>query len=341
MALGIAVAFAALILLVFVPSDSSWAYPRWGDDTDGTGCNKASAGGFTCHGDFRGADPVNEHAAHVNDATGTCDLCHWSPDGTNSPYLYKADSDSTTDPPEFPGCMGCHGTDYGNSLPDQPQLRQAPGLRVQHEARVPGMCVNAACHTSDPSPSNPESTPPDYHSRVDVNVKSPCDGSPVASGGEDLGLGPAGGLDNDGDGLRDAADPDCVAGSPGEVSDPDNPMLDPLKVDDYDDLTGNLSISYGVPCGTANHTINFGPLTQFDLENYNYSGQDCFIGGGSTYTAFNPGGGSFFFLVVANDGTTNEGSYGRDSRDNSMDERPPYTTASTCPLTQDLASRCD
>ncbi len=290
LAFGIALAFAALVAFVLIPSDSTRAYLRYGDDTDRTGCNKASQGGFTCHGDFRAADPVNEHSAHVNEAADNCSLCHWAPDSRNNPYLYKADSRSTvTGAPEFAGCSGCHGTDYGNSLADQPELRQAPGLRLQHEARVPGSCVDAVCHASDPSPPNPESTLPDYYSRADVNIKDPCDGSSWSTGGEDLSLGAAGGLDNDGDGLRDAADPDCAAFTPGETSNPLLFSLPPLLVNGYDTVSQDLSLSYGIACGTADHTIQFGLLTRFDISTYNYSGQDCFIGGGDTYTTFNPG----------------------------------------------------
>ena len=74
-----------------------------------------------------------------------------------------------------------------------------------------------------------------------------------------------------------------------------------------------------------------------------YSGQDCTAGNVGSYDLFNPDGGpggtqSWFFVVVANDGTSFEGSYGLDGDDV---ERAPYTSAATCPFTQDLGFRCD
>jgi predicted CXXCH cytochrome family protein len=286
----------------------------------------------TCHGDFRGTggNGINEHSFHVSAATGTCGTCHWAPDSRNSPYLYKATSGTTTD---SEGCVGCHGTDYGDSRADQPNWMRSPGLRDQHEARNPGLCRNGACHASNEPTPNPESTVPPYYLRADVNVKDPCNGDVVANGGEDLGLGGAGGLDNDGDGTRDAADPDCSGGNPtpGEVTQ--------LLVTAYDEASGAISLTYGTPtCEAPEHAINYGPLNPADLAAYNWTGQDCDIGSSGSYSSFNPGSGAFFFVVVANDTVEFEGSYGTDDTGS---ERPPYATAPTCPLTQDLAARCD
>ena len=59
--------------------------------------------------------------------------------------------------------------------------------------------------------------------------------------------------------------------------------------------------------------------------------------GTSGSASFDPGPGSFFFVVVADNGTL-EGSYGLAG---GGVERPEDTTASTCSLPQNLSSTCE
>jgi hypothetical protein len=95
----------------------------------------------------------------------------------------------------------------------------------------------------------------------------------------------------------------------------------------YNPGTGRIDVTYTAACDAADHAIYYGAID--DVSSYGYSGAECSIGVDGTST-FDPGAGSFFFLVVANDGEE-EGSYGEDSGDA---ERPG---AVICGLTQNLA----
>jgi hypothetical protein len=121
------------------------------------------------------------------------------------------------------------------------------------------------------------------------------------------------------------------AATPGEATD--------LLVTGYDSGTGAISISWTPACGASDHHVEFGPLDS--VETYGYSGQDCSIGSGGSYTAFNPGPGSFFFMVVGNDGAGIEGSYGISTAGGSPAERPEDLLDPSCSLTQNLSQRCD
>lgn len=109
-----------------------------------------------------------------------------------------------------------------------------------------------------------------------------------------------------------------------------------LRVDSIHRQTGQLSLSYSPACASADHTIVFGALEQVGA--YGYSGQVCGVGNSGSISDFDPGEGSFFFLVIGNDGDAVEGSYGTDS---GARERPEYHADPGCVLLQDLALRCD
>ncbi|MCP3978549.1 MAG: hypothetical protein GY716_04330 [bacterium] len=109
-----------------------------------------------------------------------------------------------------------------------------------------------------------------------------------------------------------------------------------LRVDSIDGRTGEMSLAYTPACAAADHTIVFGALEHVGL--YGYSGQVCGVGNGGAIPDFDPGAGSFFFLVVGNDGDGVEGSYGTDS---GAVERPEDHADPGCALVQDLALRCD
>jgi len=94
----------------------------------------------------------------------------------------------------------------------------------------------------------------------------------------------------------------------------------------YDDGTGFIDMTYTPACDAADHTIYYGDLA--GVSTYSYSGAECSIGVGGSYS-FDPGTGSFFFLVVANDGNE-EGSYGKDTL---FTERP---SAAVCAFPQNL-----
>jgi hypothetical protein len=109
-----------------------------------------------------------------------------------------------------------------------------------------------------------------------------------------------------------------------------------LRVESRDPETGDLALSYDAGCGAPDHTLVFGPLEEIGA--YGYSGQICGIGNLGELEGFNPGPGSYFFLIVANDGNGTEGSYGLDS---SQQERPEDTGDPVCGFVQDLSLRCD
>lgn len=116
--------------------------------------------------------------------------------------------------------------------------------------------------------------------------------------------------------------------TPGEVRD--------LEVLDVDPLTGEMSLTYQPACGASNHNIVFGPLE--DVRTYGYSGQICGVGSTGDVAAFDPGPGSFFFMMVGTADTGLEGSYGVNS---AMIERPEIVGDPICPFVQDLGFPCD
>jgi hypothetical protein len=119
-----------------------------------------------------------------------------------------------------------------------------------------------------------------------------------------------------------------LAVTPGEATE--------LQVTGYDPGTGALLLSYTPACSASDHHIEFGPLQ--DVATLGYSGQECGIGTSGTHGSFNPGAGSFFFLIVGDDGVGIEGSYGVDG---AMAERPENATEPICSFVQDLSQRCD
>ena len=145
----------------------------------------------------------------------------------------------------------------------------------------------------------------------------------------------------DGDRSGDAAEKTSLAvtitaaaTTPGEAS---RKSLPQLKVDSYNKLTGNMSLSYGPACAATNHNIQFGPLTA--VSTYGWSGSTCAIGTSGAFGSFNPGVGSWFFVVTGVNATS-EGSYGVRSNGVVTTERPP-NASSICGQSQQLANRCD
>jgi hypothetical protein len=67
----------------------------------------------------------------------------------------------------------------------------------------------------------------------------------------------------------------------------------------------------------------------------------CGLGAGGSHAGFNPGPGSYFFVVVGDDGLGIEGSYGTGFFGGSFVERPDDTLDPSCPRVQDLSQRCD
>jgi hypothetical protein len=116
-----------------------------------------------------------------------------------------------------------------------------------------------------------------------------------------------------------------TVGVPGETSHRDIPA-EQMRAD-YNLGTGLVDMTYTAACDANDHTIYYGNLA--DVATYAYSGAECSIGLTGNYS-FDPGAGSFFFVVVANDGVE-EGTYGEDW----LDAERPETAV--CAYNQNLA----
>jgi len=123
--------------------------------------------------------------------------------------------------------------------------------------------------------------------------------------------------------------------TPGETS---GEGFDPLLVTDFDPVTGDLALSYDSACETTSNNIYFGPLEQ--VATPGWSGEVCNIGVGGSYTSFNPGSGSYFFVVVGTRDAV-EGSYGSSVEIGGVEqERGPWA-GHTCGQDQDLSASCN
>jgi hypothetical protein len=183
----------ALILLAWTARVD--AYPSY-DDGTGVGC-------VSCHSEFQNTGPL--HLAHLTKFNITsCTLCHQHSGGEVPVLTYWSNSGF--------GCSGCHGRDYGEtSLHSGLAKSTSYGLRAKHA--LEGVTVCATCHypgspvTGDPDPEPamlPETVPPPYYGLASNNLTDPCS---TAQESFDNTVG----LDNDGNGVADMADPACAA----------------------------------------------------------------------------------------------------------------------------------
>jgi hypothetical protein len=167
------------------------------------------------------------------------------------------------------------------------------------------------------------------------------DGAPVVDGGhvsgattDTLVLEPA----ESGDSGRYAV---VVSNACGPVTSREAPLLvavvpgeSPQMLASYDRASGAIEVSYAPACSATDHIVHYGPLATVRL--YFYTASACALGASGTAT-FNPGTGSYFFLISGNDGSM-EGSYGRDSHGV---ERPAETDPSACTLPQNSNATCE
>ena len=190
------------------------------DNGSGSGC-------VSCHPAYFD-DPSNPtpfgslHVGHLTKfGITSCGLCHQNPAGGDVPVLTYWSADGF-------GCAGCHGMDYGQTIPSgltPPLVHEgepkatAYGLRRAHalifaamNPPQPDLCSN--CHfpgssiTGDPDPAPaifPETVAPPYYGRATTNLTNPCDSSQESF----EGVFP--GLDNDGNGFADMEDSACSA----------------------------------------------------------------------------------------------------------------------------------
>ncbi len=170
------------------------AFDQYSQNRDATNCR-------ACHGDFRAAGYVsrtdgsnwgsNLHDPHRNTwLGGNCNVCH-------QPARFPVSTFSAPGAGGLPGlsCTGCH---------------DGEGLRLHHirEAGVvgtPNDCND--CH-APPVPQPESVNPPFYGSAVGQIPADACNTAAAPRNENKFG---SVGLDNDGDGLYDGADPDCRA----------------------------------------------------------------------------------------------------------------------------------
>ncbi|MBT8061456.1 MAG: hypothetical protein HKO64_06105 [Xanthomonadales bacterium] len=191
----------AMLMVVSMPS---WGYPTY------DGCE-------ACHGSFPEGAYTSLHdntpwpgammGQHSFWVSSQCNACHKSGPMTE---VFLNQSDGI----QFPNsCVGCHGRaedvtgnctgQAGNLGGAEVNCGAGSGLRQVHELRIgAGTCTS--CHTGDAAPVGEDINPANYAQALST-VKNACD-----SDGTESKFGPDG-LDNDGDGQRDASDTDCGA----------------------------------------------------------------------------------------------------------------------------------
>lgn len=180
--------------------------------------NQADAGYCaSCHNGFAGGQNDTLHFLHTGDngMTADCSLCHTG-SGRDNPLLMWSQGNNL-------GCMGCHGQDYGETIKADYRGFAITGLHKnsgyglrRHHARS-GITVCATCHTNDvnvaPYPENVIDPglgfTVHYYSRTaSVGLGglpiNPCNNEDSVDDVDTRGL------DNDGDGVYDSADPDCT-----------------------------------------------------------------------------------------------------------------------------------
>jgi len=176
---------------------TAWAYD------DYSGCE-------TCHGGFRDSGYVSNHDgaswetslmnAHTPWVDNKCEACHQS--DLSADVLLNQSADATFSK----SCVGCHGRDedvtgncVGNDSPVE--CGSGAGLRRTHETIV-GAGTCSGCHSGDTAPVGEDFKPYNYALEASTITDS-CNAD-----GSESQFGPTG-LDNDGDGQRDADDSDC------------------------------------------------------------------------------------------------------------------------------------
>jgi hypothetical protein len=193
----------AALLWLALRAPTALAYPSY-DDGAGHGC-------VTCHNGFQGGNGPLHFQHRTLLGITTCNLCHPAGGGSTPVLTY------TSGPGGGFGCAGCHGQDYGETSPTSGEPKAtAYGLRESHVRKGVGACGSAGCHNpgslghADPFPTPlGENVAPPYYDPIFSSLMNSC-----SSAEEDLPFDadPVG-LDNDGDGLVDAADPDCASAS--------------------------------------------------------------------------------------------------------------------------------
>jgi hypothetical protein len=190
----------AALLCIALWAATARSYPYY-DDGAGKGC-------VSCHNGFQGGNGPLHYQHRTQLGVTTCNLCH--PDGGGSTPVRTY----TSGPGGGFGCVGCHGQDYGETSPNSGEPKATGyGLRRVHVSKGVTTCGTSGCHRPgsqghpDPFPEPlGEDVAPPYYDPIFSSLMNSC-----ASNDEDMPLdADSVGLDNDGDGLVDAIDPECA-----------------------------------------------------------------------------------------------------------------------------------
>ncbi|MEK6528192.1 MAG: putative metal-binding motif-containing protein, partial [Nitrospirota bacterium] len=213
-------AFAAFAILM--PDADAW-------QTWSTGTTPSATGNCAgCHGGFNKGTPYlspkdsaswtgslhNVHNILIirgGESTNYCTWCHNSTFNTNTPdnRVDLSNSADSADGVNAISCNGCHGRLADANAVNTMGTGVGAGLRQHHYKKGKTICFT--CH-ADSNPADfttkGEHTMPAWYAMFELSL-NPCNVK-VGAYGEDF-AGSATGLDNDGDNVYDAADPDCSA----------------------------------------------------------------------------------------------------------------------------------
>ncbi len=179
--------------------------------------NRSSGNCADCHGGFRSGSyqsladgqnwPDSLHNVHRNTMLGgDCAVCH---QGSKFPvHLGSSDGGNGLSPD---GCAGCHGRAEDGT--GAGTLDYGAGLRQHHFNAGKTICLD--CHAdADPGAKTAagENVLPPYYREQGLGHSIPADSCNPAPGYPEDFAATTLGLDNDGDGVYDGADPDCAAG---------------------------------------------------------------------------------------------------------------------------------
>lgn len=204
---------ATVVAVLGAMTPRAGAYSQYGTSSGQGYC-------AACHGDFRAATYTSLkgaaggtwtgglHDTHRDTMlSGDCTACHGS--GPRFPVLTKSSASAA---PFNSSCLGCHGRVEGAAG------LTARGLRAHHEKH--GVSCFSCHGETTSSPVVAESVKPPLYI-VDAGhpnlPQDPCNRSPAFP---ESFAGTTLGLDNDGNGSYDEADPACVATTPAIRLDP-------------------------------------------------------------------------------------------------------------------------
>jgi hypothetical protein len=200
--------FAVVSVALAIWAARSDAYETYSQNRDATNC-------AACHGDFQAADYVSSHdqtpwgtdlmAGHNNMVSFACGTCHQS---LSVLFPVSIGTSAGAQGLSPTSCVGCHGRDQ-DAGHDGAFPGRGAGLR-QHHFRA-GVQICSSCHAdANPASYTPVGeniNPANYFTPDAAHLNKPTD--PCNANGSESKFGLTG-LDNDGNGIYDLADPACA-----------------------------------------------------------------------------------------------------------------------------------